>query len=466
MKSCRIGDFEIFWLNGGEFELDGGTMFGVVPKSLWAKKYPVDEDTPLLLLEENYIKLLNAPLLIKTPDSLVLVDTGLGNKLSDKQKQIFRVIKDWSLPGELKKLGLRRQDINYVILTHCDFDHAGGIVMYNPAGEEELTFPNAKHIVQKLEWEDAMQPNKRSANTYWKENFAKLKDTDNLQLVEGDFKVCPGIEVQHTGGHTRGHQIVRIQSEKEIAYHLADLLPTHVHFNPLWIMAYDNFPMDAIDLKEKYETLGIRENTWFTFYHDPSMYACKFDSQGQIVKKIDTVGPKKSTTLNERLHIQNLNVQKNNRVTLSCPSCLIVRDVSVDKYAGKKHFLTVNCPCGTTYGINLNFRKHYRKEVSIGGYYTIDEEDTGFAASGNVPTGAINCRIKNISLGGVGFSALSRVRVQVGDKLKVKFALDKEPPETIEKKVLVKGINDNYIGCEFIEESGFSDRTLGFYLMK
>ncbi len=153
-------------------------------------------------------------------------------------------------------------------------------------------------------------------------------------------------------------------------------------------------------------------------------------------------------------------------MTLSCPSCLIVRDVSVDKYAGKKHFLAVNCPCGTTYGVNLNFRKHYRKEVSIGGYYTIDEEDTGFAASGNVPTGAINCRIKNISLGGVGFSALSRVRVQVGDKLKVKFALDKEPPETIEKKVLVKGINDNYIGCEFIEESGFSDRTLGFYLMK
>ena len=91
MKSCRIGDFEIFWLNGGEFELDGGTMFGVVPKSLWAKKYPVDEDNRLLL-EENYIKLLNAPLLIKTPDSLVLVDTGLGNKLSDKQKQIFRVI--------------------------------------------------------------------------------------------------------------------------------------------------------------------------------------------------------------------------------------------------------------------------------------------------------------------------------------------------------------------------------------
>ncbi len=327
MKSCKIGDFEIFWLNGGEFELDGGTMFGVVPKSLWAKKYPVDEDNPLLL-EENYIKLLNAPLLIKTPDSLVLVDTGLGNKLSDKQKQIFRVIKDWSLPGELKKLGLRRQDINYVILTHCDFDHAGGIVMYNPAGEEELTFPNAKHIVQKLEWEDAMQPNKRSANTYWKENFAKLKDTDNLQLVEGDFKVCPGIEVQHTGGHTRGHQIVRIQSEKEIAYHLADLLPTHVHFNPLWIMAYDNFPMDAIDLKEKYETLGTRENAWFTFYHDPSMYACKFDSQGQIVKNNRYCGPEKINNIKRKITHPELKCSKKQQgdsqlpLLSYCPGCI------------------------------------------------------------------------------------------------------------------------------------------------
>ena len=219
-------------------------------------------------------------------------------------------------------------------------------------------------------------------------------------------------------------------------------------------------------LKEKYETLGIRENTWFTFYHDPSMYACKFDSQGQIVKKIDTVGPKKSTTLKERLHIQNLNVQKNNRVTLSCPSCLIVRDVSVDKYAGKKHFLTVNCPCGTTYGINLNFRKHYRKNVSIGGYYADIDSDFDSTDSSNIPSGSINCRIKNISLGGVGFTALSRVRVRVGDELRVRFTLDKEPPEVIEKKVVVRGIRDNYIGCEFNEETGYSDRTLGFYLLK
>ena len=464
MKSFKLNDFEIFWLNGGEFELDGGTMFGVVPKTLWEKKYPVDPNNPDGF-EENYIKLLNYPILIKTPDSLVLVETGLGNKLTDKQKQIFRVTKDWDLPVELNKLGVKRQDIDYVILTHCDFDHAGGIVMYNPAGEEELTFPNAKHIIQKLEWEDVMQPNIRSANTYWEENFSKLKDSDNLQLVDGDFTVCPGIEVQHTGGHTRGHQIVRMQSGRKTAYHLADLLPTHVHSNPLWIMAYDNFPMDVIGLKEKYEALGLKENAWFTFYHDPSMFACKFDLKGQVVKKISDEAPTRSEEA-KKLPVVDLNVRKGNRVILSCPSCLLVRDVSVDKYAGKKHFLKVNCPCGKTYGVNLNFRKNYRKEVAIGGYYTVPDEDQDVTETRKVSTIPINCRIKNISLGGLGFTALNRIRFQVGDELKVKFTLDKEPPETIEKKVIVRGIHDNHIGCEFIEETGFTDKTLGFYLLK
>ncbi|UCD65685.1 MAG: MBL fold metallo-hydrolase [Deltaproteobacteria bacterium] len=466
MKNLKLGEFEIYWLNGGEFELDGGTMFGVVPKVLWSKKYPADSDN--VRDDDNYIKLLNYPLLIKTPDSLVLVETGLGNKLTEKQRQIFRVIKDWDLPAELNKLGFTRQDINYVILTHCDFDHAGGIAMYNDDGEEELTFPNAKHIVQKLEWEDVMHPNIRSENTYWSQNYSKLKDTDNLHLVEGDYTVCEGVEVQHTGGHTRGHQVVRIQSNKDIAYHLADLLPTHVHFNPLWIMAYDNFPMEVISLKEKYETKGIRENAWFTYYHDPSMHACKFDIQGHVVKEFATEFTKKTILQKDDIPVQDLNVRKDKKVTLSCPDCLLVREISVDKYTGRKHFLTVNCPCGTTYGVNLNFRKHYRKDVSIGGYYTSedDADDIGWADAGNVPTVPINCRIKNISMGGLGFTTLSRMRVQVGDKLKVKFTLDKVPPEIVEKEVIVRTIQDDYIGCQFAQESGYTDRTLGFYLMK
>ena len=465
MRSFTLGDFTLFWLNGGEFELDGGTMFGVVPKVLWSKRYPADAAANSKH-EDNYIKLLNYPLLIKTPESLVIVDTGLGNKLTEKQKQVFRVTKEWDIPQQLRKLGFTRQDINYVILTHCDFDHAGGMVMHNAAGQEELTFPNAKHIVQKLEWEDALHPDLRSENTYWPQNFSKLQGTGNPQLVEGNFTVCEGVEVQLTGGHTRGHQIVRLQSNKKIAYHLADLLPTHVHFNPLWIMAYDNFPLDVISLKQKYEANGIRENAWFTFYHDPAMYACKFDMQGQVVQKIAHEAVRKAAAKKKDIPIQKLNVHKDKQISLSCPDCLLVCEISVEKHMGDNHFLTVNCPCGTSYGANLDFRKHYRKDVSIGGFYAAGNADTGWAGAGNLTTMPINCRIKNLSMGGVGFTALNRVRVQVGDTLKVKFTLDKVPPEIVEKEIIVRTIKDNYIGCEFTKESGFNDRTLGFYLMK
>jgi len=398
---------------------------------------------------------------------LILIETGLGNKLNSKQKEIFRVTKEWDLPDDLIKMGLKRQDVNFVILTHCDFDHAGGIVMHNAKGDPELTFPNARHIVQDAEWQDAMHPNIRSANTYWPENFSELIDSDNLQLVNGNLQVCEGIEVQQTGGHTKGHQIVRIESQGQVAYHLADLLPTHVHYNPLWVMAYDNYPMDAIFLKEKYEALALEEEAWLTYYHDPFMFASKFDSDGKVVKKFTASIPNKSKPGPKRnMHIQNVNVRKDNRVTISCPECLQVKDLSVQKYLGRKHLLTVNCPCGTTFGVNLNFRQHYRKKVSIGGYYSTEAININTDESGLGPTMPVNCRIQNISMGGIGFTALDQMRPRVSDRLSVKFALDRTPPEIIEKEVLVKTICDNYIGCEFIAGSGFTDKTLGFYLMK
>jgi len=273
----KLGEFEIYWLNGGVTEFDGGTMFGAVPKVLWSKKYPATD---------NYIQITNSPLLIKTPKALVLIETGLGNKLTDKQKKIFRVSREWGVPADLLSLGFARENIDYVILTHCDFDHAGGIVMSDNKKEGRLTFPNASHIIQEIEWHDAMNPNRRSAHTYWPQNFSELKDTKNLYLVDGIFQVCDGIEVRRTGGHTKGHQMVRLESEGEVAYHLADLLPTHAHFNPLWIMAYDNFPLEVVELKEQLENKAIQENGWFTFYHDPFMYACKFDQEGNIISRL------------------------------------------------------------------------------------------------------------------------------------------------------------------------------------
>ncbi len=273
----QVGEFELFWLNGGRFELDGGAMFGVVPKVLWQKKYPVNS--------ENYISMRAWPILVKTPQGIVLIESGLGNKLTDKQKKIYRHQEEWSILQDLAQLGIKREDISHVILTHYDFDHAGGVVMLDDAGRLCLTFPNAKHFLQRKEWEDVLNPNIRNINTYWQVNIELMKGNKNLILLTGEAEIVKGVTVTHTGGHNSGHQIVTMRSGGEIALHLADLLPTHAHYNPLWIMAYDNFPMDSIALKEKLIAAGREENAWFTFYHDAYMLACKFDDTGKIAEK-------------------------------------------------------------------------------------------------------------------------------------------------------------------------------------
>ena len=276
-NKLTLGDLELFWLDGGMCQFDGGTMFGSVPKILWQKKFPCDQ--------ENYVSLSAWPILVKTPDSLVVIESGLGNKLTDKQRKIFRIREEWRVPEDLKKLGYNREDVDFVILTHYDWDHSAGVVMQDSGGVE-LTFPYAKHILQKKEWEDALNPNRRSANTYWQVNIGALKESGKLELVEGEMEIVRGISVLPTGGHTAGHQIISMKSGNEEALHLGDLLPTHAHFNPLWLTAYDNFPLDSIRMKEQYENIGLSHGAWFTSYHDAEFPACKFDEKGNIVDSL------------------------------------------------------------------------------------------------------------------------------------------------------------------------------------
>jgi glyoxylase-like metal-dependent hydrolase (beta-lactamase superfamily II) len=222
---------------------------------------------------------------VRTPDANIIIDTGLGNKLTDKQKKIYRLHEEWDIPRNLASLGLKREDIDYVILTHFDFDHSGGAVMKGKDGGLHLTFPHAKYIIQKKEWNDVLKPNRRSAHTFLAINYETLKDSRNLELVDGSYKIVNGVTVENTGGHNNGHQIITMTSKGEAALHLGDLLPTHIHFNPLWIMAYDTYPVEVIKLKEKYEALGVEDNMWFTFYHDPFIRACRFNEKGDITEK-------------------------------------------------------------------------------------------------------------------------------------------------------------------------------------
>jgi len=273
-QGFRLGAFTIYWLQGGEFEVDGGSMFGVVPKVLWEQKCA---STP-----DNHILLANSPMLVQTPHGNVLIETGLGNKLTDKQKAIFRVRRQWDLLAGLARRGLTRESISHVILTHGDFDHAGGVTMLGDRGEPELTFPAALHHIQRQEWEDVLAPNKRSADAYWPENFAGLVKGENLRLIDGEGEVVPGVRLVRTGGHTRGHQAVWLKSGGETALHLGDLLPMPAYTNPLWITAYDNFPLDSIAAKEQFLGQALGKDAWLLFYHDPEILACKLDGDGAV----------------------------------------------------------------------------------------------------------------------------------------------------------------------------------------
>jgi len=270
----KIGEFVVSWLEGGVFEIDGGSMFGVVPRVLWEKKCASTSD--------NHVRLANSPMLVQTPHGNLLIETGLGNKLTEKQKGIFRVRQEWDLLAGLARLGLSREAISHVILTHGDFDHAGGITMQNETGGLELTFPAAMHHIQHQEWEDVLSPNKRSADAYWSENFAGLVEGKNLRLVDGEEEILPGVRVVRTGGHTRGHQAVWLESAGETALHLGDLLPMPAYSNPLWITAYDNFPLDSIAAKVQFLDQAIRADAWLLFYHDPEILACKLDGDGAV----------------------------------------------------------------------------------------------------------------------------------------------------------------------------------------
>lgn len=273
-QGFRLGGFTVHWLQGGEFEVDGGSMFGVVPRVLWEKKCA---STP-----DNHVLLANSPMLVQTSHGNVLIDTGLGNKLTDKQRKIFRVRREWNLLAGLARLGLSREAISHVILTHGDFDHAGGVTMRGETGGLELTFPAAMHFFQRQEWEDVLAPNKRSANAYWPENFAGLAEGKNLRLIDGEDEVAPGIRLERTGGHTRGHQAVWLESGGQTALHLGDLLPMPACGNPLWITAYDNFPLDSVAAKERFLGQALAKDAWLLLYHDPKILACKLAGDGAV----------------------------------------------------------------------------------------------------------------------------------------------------------------------------------------
>ena len=266
IQTRKLGRFTLHTLDAGSLKLDGGAMFGVVPKPLWEKRIPADE--------RNRIPLRMRCLLVETPDALVLIDNGLGNKESDKFKDIYGIENDGSptrLEDALKAAGYKPDDVDIMIDTHLHFDHAGGNTTIDEAGEIKLTFPKAKYVVQRGEFEWAHSRNERVQASYLTNNFDPVEKAGRFKFVEGATEIIPGISVRPTPGHTPHHQSVVIHSEDETAIFLADVMPTSAHLPLPWIMGYDVEPLVTLESKRSLLSQARQDKWLLVFEHDPTV---------------------------------------------------------------------------------------------------------------------------------------------------------------------------------------------------
>jgi len=260
-KAISWGEFRIFPLCDGRFYLDGGAMFGVVPKTLWEKKAPADA--------KNRICLSLNSLLVQTPKALVLIETGIGTKSNQKFSDIYAISLEPGLLADLGQAGFRAEDVDYVINTHLHFDHCGGNTI---RGEGEAVLPafaNASYVIQAGEWNDALHPNERDRASYLAENFLPLQDAGRLHLVHGQAQINEGIEVVPTPGHTSSHQSIKITSGGRTLFYLGDLVPTSAHIGLPYIMSYDLFPLITLETKKWVYEQALAGDWTFAFVHDP-----------------------------------------------------------------------------------------------------------------------------------------------------------------------------------------------------
>jgi glyoxylase-like metal-dependent hydrolase (beta-lactamase superfamily II) len=267
VQSRNLGTLRIHALQAGLQQLDGGAMFGVVPKSLWERKIPADE--------RNRIPLGMRCLLVEHPDELVLIDTGAGNKESEKFYGIYGIentpvgdVGPTQLESALAEAGFSASDVTLVISSHLHFDHAGGNTRRGEGGEAEPSFPNARYVVRRGEWDWAHHTNERTSASYFGHNYDPLQAAGRLELVDDDRELLRGIWLRRTPGHTPHHQGILIESAGERLFYLADLSPTTSHVPLPWIMGYDVEPLVTLETKRRVWTEAADERWTVMFEHD------------------------------------------------------------------------------------------------------------------------------------------------------------------------------------------------------
>jgi glyoxylase-like metal-dependent hydrolase (beta-lactamase superfamily II) len=280
VQSRLVGSLRIHALQAGLQQLDGGAMFGVVPKNLWERKIPADE--------RNRIPLGMRCLLIEHPQALVLVDTGLGDTESEKFTAIYGVENSpvgpagpTQLESALAEAGFAPEDVDLVLDTHLHFDHAGGNTRRGEDGAPVLSFPNAHYVVRRGEWDWAHHANERTSASYFAHNYEPVREAGRLELIDDDREVLPGISLRRTPGHTPHHQSVLVESDGQRLFYPADLAPTAAHVPLPWIMGYDVEPLVTLETKRRAWAEAASEGWTVMFEHDATTAFGRIVAEGR-----------------------------------------------------------------------------------------------------------------------------------------------------------------------------------------
>jgi glyoxylase-like metal-dependent hydrolase (beta-lactamase superfamily II) len=271
----RLGDLEFHILTDGTFRLDGGAMFGVIPRPMWERVAPPDE--------RNRIVLSMNSLLIRTDGKTILVETGAGDKWDDKRREIYAFEGAPRLPEQLAAHGVRPEQVDLVVNTHLHFDHCGWNTR-RVNGKVVPTFPNARYVVQRGELEHAHDPSERDRASYLPDNFVPLEESGQWWLLEGDQGIAPGVDLIRAPGHNGDMMCVRLSGGGQTAILLADLVPTTAHLPLVWIMGFDLYPMTTLENKKKWIPEIVRRGWLAIFGHDRAVRAAYLrEKDGKVV---------------------------------------------------------------------------------------------------------------------------------------------------------------------------------------
>jgi glyoxylase-like metal-dependent hydrolase (beta-lactamase superfamily II) len=271
-----LGRFQLHEVRDGTFALDGGAIFGVVPKPLWSRQLPADD--------RNRVPLALRCLLVVDGSRRILIDDGIGSKWDAKHRDMYVIDQSaYDLDRELARAGTSRDAITDVVLTHLHFDHAGGTTRLE-SGERVLSFPQATYHLQRRNWKWAHQPSDKDRGSFRDENFDVLEKSGRLHLLEGQTELYPGIELLISEGHTVGLQLPQITDDDRSVFYCGDIIPTTAHLRSSWGMAYDLYPLTVIEEKKMILAQAAEERWTLFFEHDPRIAACTVkEENGEVV---------------------------------------------------------------------------------------------------------------------------------------------------------------------------------------